>query len=123
MISFCVSIDGNKELHDSCRIDLNGKGSYDRAIAAVHHYREHYDHGITSKMTLAPSNIHYTYDAIVNLINEGYDEIFLNCVFEKGWELSHAKIFYNELIKLADYIIDNNLNDKVYISLFEEKYF
>jgi sulfatase maturation enzyme AslB (radical SAM superfamily) len=22
-ISFCISIDGNKELHDSCRIDLN----------------------------------------------------------------------------------------------------
>jgi sulfatase maturation enzyme AslB (radical SAM superfamily) len=35
-----ISIDGNKELHDSCRIDLNDQGSYDRAIQAVHLYRE-----------------------------------------------------------------------------------
>jgi sulfatase maturation enzyme AslB (radical SAM superfamily) len=35
-----ISIDGNKELHDSCRIDLNGNGSYDRAIEAVHLYRD-----------------------------------------------------------------------------------
>jgi sulfatase maturation enzyme AslB (radical SAM superfamily) len=34
-----ISIDGNKELHDSCRIDLNGNGSYDRAIEAVKLYR------------------------------------------------------------------------------------
>jgi len=37
-LSFSISIDGNKELHDSCRLDLEGKGTYDRAIAAVHHY-------------------------------------------------------------------------------------
>ena len=119
-LSFSISIDGNKELHDSCRIDLNGKGSYDRAIAAVHHYREHYDHGITSKMTLAPSNIHYTYDAIVNLINEGYDEIFLNCVFEKGWNYDHATIYYNQLKQVANYLIDNNLYDKINIRIFDE---
>jgi sulfatase maturation enzyme AslB (radical SAM superfamily) len=35
-----ISIDGNKELHDSCRIDLNGDGSYDRAIEAVKLYRK-----------------------------------------------------------------------------------
>lgn len=123
MFSFCVSIDGNKELHDSCRIDLNGNGSYDRAIEAVRHYRKNFNHGMTSKMTLAPSNIHYTYDAVINLIQEGYDEIFLNCVFEKGWTLEHAKILYNEMIKISDYLIDNDLYDKIYISLFEEDYF
>ena len=32
-----------------------------------------------------------------------------NCVFEDVWNLSHAHILYNELIKIADYLIDNDL--------------
>jgi uncharacterized protein len=41
-ISLSISIDGNKELHDSCRIFPDGSGSYDIAMAAVKHYREIY---------------------------------------------------------------------------------
>jgi radical SAM peptide maturase (CXXX-repeat target family) len=123
MFSFCISIDGNKELHDSCRKDFSGQGSYDRAIAAVRHYRKHYNQEITSKMTLSPENISYTFEAVVNLINEGYDEVFLNCVFEEGWTWYHANILYTEMVKLADYIIDNDLYNKIYISLFEEIFF
>lgn len=125
MFSLCFSIDGNKELHDACRIDLNGNGSYDRALAAAHHYQKVYNAGAMPpiKMTLAPSNIEYTYDAILNLINEGYTEIYLNCVFEKGWELSHAQILYSEMIKISDYLIDTRLNEKIYISLFDELFF
>jgi sulfatase maturation enzyme AslB (radical SAM superfamily) len=37
-ISFSVSIDGNKELHDSCRVDLNGNGSYDTVVSTVKSY-------------------------------------------------------------------------------------
>ena len=39
-IGLTISIDGNKKLHDSCRIDLNNKGTYERAIAAVKLYRK-----------------------------------------------------------------------------------
>ena len=122
-VNLCISIDGNKELHDSCRIDLNGNGSYDKAIAAVHHYRDTYGIMPGVKMTLSPENIHYTYNAVVNLISEGYEEIFLNCIFEEGWNWNHAHILYNELIKLADYIIDNKYNETVYVAMFNEDYF
>jgi sulfatase maturation enzyme AslB (radical SAM superfamily) len=76
-----------------------------------------------SKMTLAPENIQYTYEAVKSLIEEGYDSIFLNCIFEKGWTNEHATILYHELIKLADYILMNNLEDKVYVSMFEKIFF
>jgi hypothetical protein len=36
-------------------------------------------------MTLCPDNINYTFDALTNLINNGYKDIVFNCVFEKGW--------------------------------------
>jgi len=38
-----------------------------------------------SKMTLAPANVMYTFEAVKSLIEQGYTEINLNCVFEKGW--------------------------------------
>lgn len=118
-LSFCISVDGNKSLHDSCRVFPDGSGSYDMAIKAVHHYMDNYDRKIGSKMTISPDNIIYTSDAIINLINEGYTIIFANCIFEKGWTLEHAKIYYNELKKLADYILENDLEDYIYFSIFQ----
>lgn len=41
-LSFNVTVDGNRELHDSCRLRPDGTGSYDSAIAAVKHWREHW---------------------------------------------------------------------------------
>lgn len=119
-ISFTISIDGNKDLHDSCRIDLNGQGSYDRAMEAVMHYRTHYNNYIGTKMTLAPENIFYLYDSITDLINKNFQLINLNCVFEDVWENYDTKIFYNELIKIADYLIDNSLYNKINLSIFDE---
>ena len=43
LCTFNISIDGNKELHDSCRIDQYGKGSYDQAMQAVKDYRLKYN--------------------------------------------------------------------------------
>ena len=118
-----ISIDGNKELHDSCRIDLNGNGSYDRAIEAVHLYRDQYHADVPTKMTLSPYNINYLSEAIFNLIQENYKEIHLNCAFEPGWTFNHALIMYKELKKVADFLLDNNLYNKIFISLFREEYF
>ena len=118
-----ISIDGDKQLHDSCRKDIFGNGSYDKAISAVKKYRKKFKRDAPTKMTLAPENIQYLSKAIFNLINEGYEEIHLNCVYEPGWEVSHAKIMYSELKIVTDYLLDNNLYNKVYISLFEEDMF
>ena len=122
-ISFNISIDGNKQLHDTCRLFPNGEGSYDKAISAVHHYVNELQGIMGSKMTLAPENVQFTFEAIKNLINEGYTEIHLNCIFEKGWEINHAKILYNELIKLSDYLFNNDLDEKIYISMFNDQFF
>lgn len=119
-VSYGVSIDGNKELHDSCRVFPDGSGSYDKAIAAVHDYVNNRGGYMGSKMTLAPNNIQYLNDAIKNLIAEGYDDINLNCIFEKGWTVEHAKILYQQLKNLADYLLDNDLEDKITLSIFNE---
>lgn len=119
-ISFNISIDGNKELHDTCRIQPNGEGSYDIDMIALNHYNKHYTSERNSKMTLAPSNIKYLFDSVVDFINNGMMSINLNCIFEEGWNQDTAKEEYYQLKKLADYILENDL-EYIYIAIFNER--
>ena len=122
-LSFNISIDGNKQLHDSCRLFPDGSGSYDKAIAGVRHYIDVLGGRMGSKMTLAPANVAYTFEAVKGLIDQGYKEINLNCVFEKGWKEKDATTLYYQLKQLSDYILENDLEDDLYISMYEENFF
>ena len=117
ILSLSISIDGNKELHDACRIDTGGCGTYDRAKAAVDHYINVLNGKMGTKMTLAPGNVQYTFEAIKTMLETEYDDIFANCVFEEGWEPIHATILYNQLKLLADYLIENDID--TFISIFD----
>ena len=121
-MSFSVTIDGNKELHDACRVFPDGSPSYDLAVAAANDWmsRGYY---MGSKITIAPDNLQYLYDAIVHMVNLGYTDINANVVYEKGWELNHATKYYNQLIRVADYWLDNNLVDTHYLALFVDTFF
>ena len=117
-LSFGISIDGCKELHDMCRVDANGKGSYDIASAGCLHYKENYDKNMLTKMTIAPANVEWTYKALINLIeNLHYEVIHCNCVYEKGWTAEHAKELYKQLKMISDYILENDLEEKIFISI------
>ena len=119
-VSFSISIDGNKELHDSCRVKKDGSGSYDIAIDGVNHFREHFNGKMGSKMTMAPSNITYVYDAVRNLIDLKYDEIYLNCVYEKGWTADHACELYMQFKQVADYMVESGHFEDTYLSYFDD---
>ena len=108
-LSFTISIDGNKTLHDACRVFPDGSGSYDLAIKAAKHYRKYYDAILSSKMTLSPDNINFVFPALVNLWENEYNFIYCNCIYEKGWTIEHAKTLYCELKKVADYLLNNHL--------------
>ena len=122
-ISIGFSIDGNKELHDSCRIFPDGSGSYDIAVAAAKDYMKRYNEKLNTKMTLAPENVAYTSAAIQNLIDIGYTNVFCNCVYEEGWQTEHATTLYYQLKDLADYLFESNLHDDIFISIFDEESF
>lgn len=120
-VSFTVSIDGNKELHDSARVHPDGSGSYDEAIFAATDFEEKTGYSLGSKMTIAPSNVIFTYSALKHYLEQGKTQIFANCVFEDGWTYDHAKLFYEELKKFADFKLANY--PEVYVSIFEEDCF
>ena len=121
-VSFSVTVDGDKDLHDSCRIFPDGKGSYDLAYDAAMDWmaRGYY---MGSKITIAPGNLPHLSEAIKHFIGMGYEEINANCVYEEGWNTEHATEFYYQLKSISDYMIDNNLVDKIYLALFMENFF
>lgn len=121
-LSYSVTIDGNKELHDACRVFEDGSGSYDLAVAAAKYWM---DRGgrMGSKITIAPGNIEHLRNAILHMVDLGYDEINANTVYEDGWTVEDARVFYRQLVEIADCWNDNDIVDSHYLSLFEENYF
>ena len=119
-LSLSVTIDGDKELHDSCRRFPDGRPSYDLAIAAAMDWVHNRNGYIGSKITIAPANLQYMNQAIKHFIGLGYREINANTVYEWGWNIEYAKEFYKKLKEIADYLIDNDLEEEVYLSLFSE---
>lgn len=118
MFSIGITIDGNKELHDSCRVFEDGSGSYDKAMAAALHFAET-AHSFNTKITVSPDNVQYVAVGVIDLISKGFSEIHINCAYEEGWELKHAKELYKQLKKISDWIYEKNLYDCVYIALLD----
>lgn len=120
-LSIGISIDGDKALHDSCRVFHDGSGSYDVVSKAAKHLLRIYPKAGT-KVTLAPENLPHLVGAIQHLYRLGYHNIPANCVFEDVWKKKHPQLFYDKLIELADWIIDNEIYKDLYLSLFEERF-
>lgn len=116
-VDVTITIDGCKELHDKCRVFPDGSPSYDIAIKAALDLLE--KGNSSTKITLSPDNICYAAKGVINMLELGFNEIMLNPVYEEGWELYHAKEAYLEYKKIADYIVSHELQDKVYIRIFE----
>ena len=80
-VSLGITVDGNQELHDKCRVFPNGCGSYALAHAAADDLlKKGYDPG--SKITISPENLDYLYEAFKSFVDDGNIEINANTVFE-----------------------------------------
>ena len=81
-LSMSITVDGNKELHDMCRLDYDGKGSYDRAHAALMHWQNRINIPPETKITIAPGNISMMADALIEFATSDTPYIHCNYVYE-----------------------------------------
>ena len=117
-VSFSITLDGPKEIHDACRVYHNGRGNFDDAYAALKHFNSNYFENLGTKVTIAPENLKDINKIVKFFVNEGMHVIHANCVYEAEWNEDHAKLFYFELKKMADYLLE--LNDYTYVTLFDD---
>ncbi|MGC5327117.1 radical SAM peptide maturase, CXXX-repeat target family [Brevibacillus sp. SYSU BS000544] len=117
-VSMSISIDGNKDLHDACRVFHDGRGSYDVVEKAV---KKNVSLGnVYTKMTVSPFNIQHLVEAIQNLWDLGLKGGMMNVVFEKGWNIHHARLLYQKLKEVADIMIEKEIYKTHFVSFFDE---
>lgn len=121
--SMAITIDGPKELHDSCRKFHDGTGSHDIVEKSVHLAQNRFRLPDT-KVTISPENLKWLSTIIPYFYeNFKYTDIMANCTFEGPWTISDANLFYHELKYISEYCDKNDTYEKLFISLFEEKFF
>lgn len=119
-VSIGITIDGTKQLHDSCRVFHDGSGSYDVVEDSVKLWITQKSVPDT-KVTLAPENLEFLVESIIHLFKMGIQNVPANVVFEDVWnDKKYPTQFYYLLKELADVIIEEEWYKTHHTSLFVE---
>lgn len=117
-LSIGITIDGTKEKHDLNRIwKDDGNGSYGDVVKNIPLWLEQFP-GAATKVTISSADLPYIKESVLHLYKLGIKEVNINCVFEKVWNEGDDIIFENQLIELADVIIDQKLYTDYACSFF-----
>lgn len=122
-LSIGITIDGNQKKHDLNRIwKGNGqeRGSYNDVVRNIPLWLSQFPYGAT-KVTISSADIPYIKESVLHLYSLGIHEVNINCVFEDVWKDGDDILLENQLISLADAIIDNKLYNDNACSFFMER--
>ena len=121
-LSIGITIDGTKRKHDLNRIwkgEGPEKGSYEDVVKNIPLWLKQFPEAGT-KVTISSTDIPYIKESVLHLFSLGIHEVNINCVFEDVWKEGDDLVFEEQLIELADEIIDNNLYEDNVCSFFSE---
>lgn len=121
-LSIGITIDGTQQKHDLNRIwkgEGPERGSYDDVVRNIPLWLSQFPGGAT-KVTISSADIPYIKESVLHLYSLGIHEVNINCVFEDVWEEGDDKKFEEQLMELADAIIDNDLYRDYACSFYTE---
>lgn len=131
-LSIGITIDGTKRKHDLNRIwkteDMERgvvpnlseeKGSYDDVVKNIPLWLEQFP-GAGTKVTISSADLPYIKESVLHLYSLGIHEVNINCVFEDVWKEGDDELFENQLMDLADAIIDSGYYQDYACSFFTE---
>ena len=121
-LSIGITIDGTQRKHDLNRIwkgEKKERGSYVDVVRNIPLWLSQFPSGAT-KVTISSDDIPYIKESVLHLYSLGIKEVNINVVFEDVWKDGDDVKFENQLISLADEIIDNGLYHDYTCSFFAE---
>lgn len=119
-LSIGITIDGTRKKHDINRVyKISGKGSYEDVVRNIPLWLEQFPEEST-KVTISSADIPYICESVLHLFSLGITTVNMNCVFESVWHENDDVLFENQLIALADLIIDNHFYKHCNCSIFDE---
>ena len=120
-LSIGITIDGTERKHDLNRVYKNSeRGSYKDVVRNIPLWMEQFPNAGT-KVTISSADIPYICESVLHLYDLGIHVVNINCVFEDVWKEGDDALFEEQLMKLADAIIDNDLYSNFTCSFFWEK--
>lgn len=132
-LSIGITIDGTKRKHDLNRIwktpemelgitpqPEEERGTYDDVVKNIPLWLEQFPNGGT-KVTISSADISYIKESVLHLYGLGIKEVHINCVFEDVWQEGDDLLFEEQLIALADSIIDGDFYKEYACSFFSEQ--
>lgn len=131
-LSIAITIDGTRQKHDLNRIwktpemeqgkmplPHEEKGSYDDVVKNIPLWLSQFPNAGT-KVTISSADIPYIKESVLHLYSLGIHEVNINVVFEDVWQEGDDKLFENQLMQLADEIIDGGYYKDYACSFFTE---
>lgn len=118
--SLNITLDGPKDIHDICRLDHDGKGSFDRVFAAWQDWAKRIGpQNINTKITISPENLPQFNTIFDFFLSLGCKTVNANPIFEHPWTIEEAKFYYRCLIKLADRLLEEPGASSTLFSLYK----
>lgn len=118
-LSVSISIDGTKNKTNANRVFPNGEGCYDKIIQNIYLWVKQFPEA-TTKMVISHIDIPYVYESLVHLLELGIYRIDVNPVGQDVWKEGDAKLYEEQLIRFADYVLENGLWQVIDVSAFYE---
>ena len=120
-LHIAITIDGTEQKHDMNRIYKNsGRGSYQDVVKNIALWIEQFPH-VGTKVTISSEDIPYIKESVLHLYSIGIHIVHINCVFENVWKEGDDKRFEEQLLELADEIIDKRYYRDYTCSFFDER--
>ena len=105
-----ISIDGPKEVHDKCRVDYNGKGSYDRIMENVKELEERNYPNYVFHGAIDSSNFDKLFEIVKMSLHRSPDNI------------TNSLYFITKSSNMFSFIMENDFTDEQVNSLIENIY-
>lgn len=109
-LSLGITLDGPQNVHDLCRIKLDGSGSFNEAFEAWKHFGDKY-----TKITIAPENLNFINEIADFFIAEKTQYIAMNPAYEPKWTIEQAKEYYQQLKKIADKLLISPIENNIFV--------
>lgn len=119
-LSIGITIDGTEKKDDLNRVYKHSeKGSYKSVFKNIPLWLSQFPNAST-KVTISSPDIPYIKESVLHLYSLGIREVNINCVFEDVWKDGDDKLFEEQLLELADAIIDGDYYKDYGCSFFAE---
>lgn len=121
-LSVGITIDGTEVKHDLNRIWKGAgpeRGSYKDVVKNIPLWLKQFPEAST-KVTISSADIPFIKESVLHLYSLGIHDININCVFEDVWKDGDDLLFEQQLIELADIIIDREYYRDYSCSFFLE---